>query len=166
MCVLSARSHPALSAGQWKPKDWSAFQVFRVSLMTSEIISMETETQRRGVKVIFDLEGWSLSHALQMNPFLARRISSVLSVTRPTVIVFEPPDWLLRRLTGGLWLPLQDSFPLKVRGIHLVNEPMFFHPVFAMIRPFLPEKIRQRVSRLLMRACAFWMNVYGCHGDI
>lgn len=71
---------PALSAGQWKPKDWSAIQVFQVSLMTSEIISTETETQRRGLKVIFDLEGWSLGHALQMNPFLARKISSVLSV--------------------------------------------------------------------------------------
>ncbi|CAF90700.1 unnamed protein product, partial [Tetraodon nigroviridis] len=103
--------------GQWRPGDWSAFQVFRVSLMTSEIISMETETQRRGLKVIFDLEGWSLGHALQINPFLARKISSVLS----------------------------DSFPLKVRGIHLVNEPVFFRPVFAMIRPFLSEKMRQRI---------------------
>lgn len=86
--MLTARSRTALSAGQWKPKDWSAFQVFRVSLMTSEIISMETETQRRGVKVIFDLEGWSLSHALQINPFLARKISSVLSVTRPLWLCF------------------------------------------------------------------------------
>ncbi|XP_011618089.1 alpha-tocopherol transfer protein isoform X2 [Takifugu rubripes] len=102
--------------GQWSPKDWSAFQVFQVSLMTSEIISTETETQRHGLKVIFDLKGWSLSHALQFSPFLARKISSVLS----------------------------DSFPLKVRGIHLLNEPMFFHPVFTMIRPFLSEKIRQR----------------------
>lgn len=41
---------------------------------------------------------------------------------------------------------LQDSFPLKVRGIHLINEPIFFRPVFAMIRPFLPDKIKQRVS--------------------
>lgn len=78
---------------------------------------METETQRRGLKVIFDLQGWSLGHAWQINPSLARKISSVLS----------------------------DSFPLKVRGIHLVNEPMFFWPVFAMIRPFLPDKIKQRI---------------------
>ncbi|XP_059199954.1 alpha-tocopherol transfer protein [Centropristis striata] len=120
--VLPRRDHTGSRVliyriGQWKPKDWSAFQVFRVSLMTSEIISRETETQRRGLKVIFDLQGWSLGHALQINPFLARKISSVLS----------------------------DSFPLKVRGIHLVNEPMFFRPVLAMIRPFLPEKIKQRI---------------------
>lgn len=48
--------------------------------MTSEIISTETETQRRGIKAIFDLQGWTLGHALQINPSLARKISSVLSV--------------------------------------------------------------------------------------
>ncbi|XP_042337418.1 alpha-tocopherol transfer protein-like, partial [Plectropomus leopardus] len=120
--VLPQRDHTGSRVliyriGEWNPKDWSAFQVFRVSLMTSEIISTETKTQRRGLKVIFDLQGWSLGHALQINPSLARKISSVLS----------------------------DSFPLKVRGIHLVNEPMLFRPVFTMIRPFLPEKIKQRI---------------------
>ncbi|XP_039999377.1 alpha-tocopherol transfer protein [Xiphias gladius] len=120
--VLPQRDHTGSRVlvyriGQWNPKDWSAFQVFRVSLMTSEIISMETQTQRRGLKAIFDLQGWRLGHAWQINPSLARKISSVLS----------------------------DSFPLKVRGIHLVNQPMFFRPVFAMIRPFLPDKIKQRI---------------------
>lgn len=120
--VLPQRDHSGSRVllyriGQWNPKDWSAFQVFRVSLMTSEVISMETQTQRRGIKVIFDLRGWCLGHALQVTPSLARKISSVLS----------------------------DSFPLKVRGIHLLNVPLFFRPVFSMIRPFLPEKIRQRI---------------------
>ncbi|TNN37088.1 Alpha-tocopherol transfer protein [Liparis tanakae] len=114
---LRARDFDQELSLKWNPKDWTAFQVFRVSLMTSEIIAMETETQRRGLKVIFDLQGWSLGHALQINPSLARKISSVLS----------------------------DSFPLKVRGIHLVNEPLFFWPVFSMLRPFLPEKIKQRI---------------------
>ncbi|XP_022617619.1 alpha-tocopherol transfer protein isoform X2 [Seriola dumerili] len=83
--VLPQRDHSGSRVlvyriGQWNPKDWSAFQVFRVSLMTSEIISMETQTQRRGLKAIFDLQGWSLGHALQINPSLARKISSVLSI--------------------------------------------------------------------------------------
>lgn len=120
--VLPQRDHSGSRVllyriGQWNPKDWSAIQVFRVSLMTSEVICMETQTQRRGIKVIFDLQGWCLGHALQVTPSLARKISSVLS----------------------------DSFPLKVRGIHLLNVPLFFRPVFSMIRPFLPEKIRQRI---------------------
>ncbi|XP_072296619.1 alpha-tocopherol transfer protein [Eucyclogobius newberryi] len=109
--------HSPTPSGQWNPKDWSAIQVFRVSLMTSEVIAMETQTQQQGLKVIFDLQGWCLGHALQVTPSLARKISSVLT----------------------------DSFPLKVRGIHLLNGPLFFRPVLAMIRPFLPDKIRQRI---------------------
>ncbi|XP_033838354.1 alpha-tocopherol transfer protein [Periophthalmus magnuspinnatus] len=120
--VLPLRDHSGSRVllyriGQWNPKDWSAIQVFRVSLMTSEVIARETQTQRRGLKVIFDLQGWCLGHALQVTPSLARKISSVLS----------------------------DAFPLKVRGIHLLNVPLFFRPVLAMIRPFLPDKIRQRI---------------------
>lgn len=41
----------------------------------------------------------------------------------------------------------KDSFPLKVRGIHLINEPIIFHAVFSMIKPFLTEKIKERVSK-------------------
>ncbi|XP_040027615.2 alpha-tocopherol transfer protein isoform X2 [Gasterosteus aculeatus] len=83
--VLPQRDHTGSRVliyriGQWNPKDWTAIQVFRVSLITSEIISTEAETQRRGLKVIFDLQGWSLGHALQINPSLAKKISSVLSI--------------------------------------------------------------------------------------
>lgn len=120
--VLSQRDHSGSRVliyriAQWNSKDFSAYEVFRVSLITSELIVRETETQRRGIKVIFDLQGWCFAHALQINPSLAKRISSVLT----------------------------DSFPLKVRGIHLINEPIFFRPVFAMLRPFLPDKIKQRI---------------------
>ncbi|XP_059419634.1 alpha-tocopherol transfer protein-like isoform X2 [Carassius carassius] len=103
--------------GQWNPKEFTAYEVFRVSLITSELIVQEWETQRNGLKAIFDLQDWCFAHALQINPSLAKKISSVLT----------------------------DSFPLKVRGIHLINEPIFFRPVFAMIRPFLPDKIKQRI---------------------
>ncbi|XP_050950810.1 alpha-tocopherol transfer protein [Labeo rohita] len=103
--------------GQWNPKEFTAYEVFRVSLITSELIVRECETQKNGLKAIFDLQDWCFAHALQINPSLAKKISSVLT----------------------------DSFPLKVRGIHLINEPIFFRPVFAMIRPFLPDKIKQRI---------------------
>ncbi|XP_056332296.1 alpha-tocopherol transfer protein [Danio aesculapii] len=110
--------------GKWNPKEFTAYEVFRVSLITSELIVREWETQRNGLKVIFDLQDWCFAHALQINPSLAKKISSVLT----------------------------DSFPLKVRGIHLINEPIFFRPVFAMIRPFLPDKIKQRIH---MHGCSY-----------
>ncbi|XP_067219040.1 alpha-tocopherol transfer protein isoform X2 [Chanodichthys erythropterus] len=110
--------------GQWNPKEFTAYEVFRVSLITSELIVREWETQRNGLKVIFDLQDWCFAHAIQINPSLAKKISAVLT----------------------------DSFPLKVRGIHLINEPIFFRPVFAMIRPFLPDKIKQRIH---MHGCSY-----------
>ncbi|XP_053415618.1 alpha-tocopherol transfer protein isoform X4 [Nycticebus coucang] len=77
----------------------------------------EVETQRNGIKAIFDLEGWQFSHAFQISPSVAKQIAAVLT----------------------------DSFPLKVRGIHLINEPAIFHAVFSMIKPFLTEKIKGRI---------------------
>ncbi|XP_044280408.1 alpha-tocopherol transfer protein [Varanus komodoensis] len=102
---------------RWDPKMFTAFDVFRLSLITSELIVREVDTQRNGVKCIFDLQGWRFAHALQISPTVAKRIASVLT----------------------------DSFPLKVRGIHLINEPLFFHPVFTLIKPFLSEKIKARI---------------------
>lgn len=102
---------------QWDPKVFTAYDVFRVSLITSELIVQEVETQRNGIKAVFDLEGWQFSHAFQITPSVAKKIAAVLT----------------------------DSFPLKVRGIHLINEPIIFHAVFSMIKPFLTEKIKERI---------------------
>ncbi|XP_072855084.1 alpha-tocopherol transfer protein [Pogona vitticeps] len=103
--------------GHWDPKEFTVFDAFRVSLITSELIVREIETQRNGVKVIFDLRGWRFAHAFQISPTVVKRIAAVLT----------------------------DSFPLKIRGIHFINEPLFFHPVFAIIKSFLPEKIKARI---------------------
>ncbi|NP_001400343.1 alpha-tocopherol transfer protein isoform X2 [Pongo pygmaeus] len=51
----------------------------------------------------------------------------------------------LRARDFDLDLAWRDSFPLKVRGIHLINEPVIFHAVFSMIKPFLTEKIKERI---------------------
>ncbi|XP_019900868.1 alpha-tocopherol transfer protein isoform X2 [Esox lucius] len=83
--VLQGRDHSGSRVliyriGQWNPKDFTAYQVFRVSLITSELIVQETETQRNGLKAIFDMKGWGFSHAFQVTPSLAKRISSVLTI--------------------------------------------------------------------------------------
>ncbi|XP_048384392.1 alpha-tocopherol transfer protein [Stegostoma tigrinum] len=101
----------------WDPKLFTAYEVFRVSLITSELIVKELKTQLNGVKVIFDLCGWRFAHALQISPTVAKRIAAVVV----------------------------DSFPLKVRGIHMINEPVLFDSVFVFIKPFLSEKIKQRI---------------------
>ena len=40
---------------------------------------------------------------------------------------------------------LQDAFPARIKGLHVVNEPSIFGTVFAVVKPFLKEKTVKRV---------------------
>ena len=44
------------------------------------------------------------------------------------------------------FFPLQDCFPMRFKGVHYLNEPIIFDGIFAIVRPFMKEKILQRVS--------------------
>ncbi|KAI5703946.1 hypothetical protein M8J75_000331 [Diaphorina citri] len=41
---------------------------------------------------------------------------------------------------------LQDSFPMRLREIHIINTPFFFDALFACFSPFLKEKFRKRIK--------------------
>ncbi|XP_069777502.1 alpha-tocopherol transfer protein isoform X2 [Narcine bancroftii] len=66
----------------WDPKVFSVYEVFRVSLITSELIVKEVKTQQNGVKVIFDLYGWRFAHVWQINPTVAKRIAAVIVMVK------------------------------------------------------------------------------------
>lgn len=78
---------------------------------------LEPETQVNGAVVIFDMNGLSMQQAFQFTPPFAKRIV----------------DWL------------QDSVPLRIKAIHIVNQPKIFNMVFALFKPFLREKLRNRL---------------------
>ncbi|XP_072897742.1 alpha-tocopherol transfer protein isoform X2 [Hemitrygon akajei] len=90
--------------GHWDPKLFSVYEVFRVSLITSELIVKEVKTQQNGVKVIFDLCGWRFAHVLLINPIVAKRIAAVIvihmhgnnyesSLRRYFPVQILPPDY-------------------------------------------------------------------------
>jgi len=79
---------------------------------------LEPETQVCGAVVIFDMEGLSMQQVWQFSPPFAKRIV----------------DWL------------QDSVPLRIKNIHIINQPTIFNMVFTLFKPFLREKLRSRVS--------------------
>lgn len=78
---------------------------------------LEPETQVCGVVVVFDMDGLSLQQTWQFTPMFAKRIV----------------DWL------------QDSIPVRVKALHIVNQPKIFQVVFALFKPFLREKLRGRI---------------------
>lgn len=41
---------------------------------------------------------------------------------------------------------LQESFPVRIHAIHVVNEPVVFAMAFAIFKTFLSERMTERVS--------------------
>lgn len=79
---------------------------------------LEPTSQVAGAVVIFDMDGLSLQQTWQFTPPFAKRIV----------------DWL------------QDAVPLRIKNIHIVNQPYVFNMVFALFKPFLRAKLKERVS--------------------
>ncbi|XP_053382425.1 alpha-tocopherol transfer protein-like isoform X3 [Mercenaria mercenaria] len=70
------------------------------------------------------------------------------------VMIFRPGKWdptkyaiddIFRANFISLTKLVEDSFPMRFKGIHYVNEPVVFDMVFAVIRPFMKQKILDRI---------------------
>ncbi|XP_063239745.1 alpha-tocopherol transfer protein-like isoform X2 [Bacillus rossius redtenbacheri] len=102
---------------KWKHNKVSLDEVFKGAVLFLEAAMIEPESQICGAVVIFDMDGLSLQQVWQFTPPFAKRIV----------------DWL------------QDAVPLRIKNIHVVNQPYIFNMVFALFKPFLREKLRNRI---------------------
>ncbi|CAH1117992.1 unnamed protein product [Phaedon cochleariae] len=102
---------------KWKTSEVCLDEVFKGCVLFLEAAMLEPETQVCGAVVIFDMDGLSLHQTTKFTPSFAKRIV----------------DWL------------QDSVPLRIKNIHIVNQPYIFKIVFALFKPFLREKLRNRI---------------------
>lgn len=102
---------------RWKHKEVSLDEVFKGCVLFLEAAMLEPETQVNGAIVIFDMDGLSLQQTWQFTPQFAKRIV----------------DWL------------QDGVPLRIKAIHIINQPKIFQVVFALFKPFLREKLKNRI---------------------
>lgn len=64
--------------------------------------------------------------------------------------------WAHKTQSEILWLwlfcfcsNLQDGFPIRIKAVNIINEPRIFKGIFAIIKPFLKEKMAERVTILL-----------------
>ncbi|KAJ8960653.1 hypothetical protein NQ314_006045 [Rhamnusium bicolor] len=104
---------------KWNPKEVKIEDMFRGIMVAIEIAMLEPKTQLGGVHVIIDLSGLSLVHVYQFSPHIAKLII----------------DWV------------QECAPVRLKGIHLINQPYIFNLLFQMFRPFLGEKLKKCVSQ-------------------
>lgn len=102
---------------KWKHNEVSLDEVFKGCVLYLEAAMLEPTSQIAGAVVIFDMDGLSLQQTMQFTPPFAKRIV----------------DWL------------QDACPLRIKNIHIINQPYIFNMVFALFKPFLREKLKSRI---------------------
>lgn len=105
---------------EWNPHRVTLNDIFKISVLYLESALWEPETQIMGVVVIFDMNGISLETALELTPEFGELLV----------------DWL------------QNCIPLRIRGIHLVNEPFYVNAATNPLHTFNREESR-----------------YHCHGN-
>ncbi|XP_014212881.1 alpha-tocopherol transfer protein-like isoform X2 [Copidosoma floridanum] len=102
---------------KWKHSEVTLDEVFKGCVLYLEAAMLEPTTQIAGAIVIFDMDGLSMQQTMQFTPPFAKRIV----------------DWL------------QDAVPLRIKNIHIINQPYIFNMVFALFKPFLREKLKSRI---------------------
>ncbi|XP_003743642.1 alpha-tocopherol transfer protein-like [Galendromus occidentalis] len=109
-----------LRAGDWTPDSGVNYtQVLQGSTYIVDHMLEDDEIQKNGARVILDYKGLHLSWILQFLP--PHKIPSVLS-------------------------NLQGGCPLKIRAIHIVNQPVTYNVAFALAAPFLSKKNEAKIQ--------------------
>ncbi|KAG8513286.1 Alpha-tocopherol transfer protein-like [Galemys pyrenaicus] len=113
---LSSFSAVQVPGSRWAPSSYPITENIRAIYLTLEKLIQAEETQVNGIVILADYKGVSLSKASHFGPFIAKKVIGIL----------------------------QDSFPIRIKAVHVVNEPRIFKGIFAIIKPFLKEKIANR----------------------
>lgn len=92
--------------------------MFRLFYLVHLVAQLEQETQVRGVVCIMDFKGLSMKQVKALSPQFSMRLLSFI----------------------------QEAMPLRMKEIHMINQPFVFKMVWAMFKPFIREKLKNRVS--------------------
>lgn len=105
------------SGERWNPRLVSVEQVFRATQVALEGAMREPKSQICGVIVIMDMKGLTFSHIFQFTPSYAKMAL----------------EWT------------QECIPVRIKAVHVLNQPYIFNILLAMFRPFIAEKLRTRL---------------------
>ncbi|XP_053308869.1 alpha-tocopherol transfer protein-like [Spea bombifrons] len=102
--------------GQWNPRDYPITENIRAMYLSLEKLIESEETQVNGIVILADYNQVGLSQASHFGPFIAKKVIGIL----------------------------QDGFPIRIKAVNVINEPRIFKGIFAILKPFLKEKIVKR----------------------
>lgn len=105
----------------WDPKKVSSEQLFRIFYLIHVAALVEQHTQVRGVVVIMDFNDLGMKQVRSLTPAWSKRLLSFI----------------------------QLAMPLRLKQVHMVNQPFLFNMVWTLFKPFVQEKLSARVSKIV-----------------
>lgn len=106
-----------LRMGNWNPDVCSLEAMYKPSTLFWEHALEDPATQVNGITAVLDLRGGSLKHVRCMSPAHAFKIIYCM----------------------------QECFPMRLKAVHVVNQPLFFTLFVGFLKPFLKNKFLKRI---------------------
>jgi len=123
--VLNMRAEDGSKVLCVYPRNWNAsmypfLENFRATFLMLDKLIQDEETQVNGFSILYDFTGSS--------------VMSMVHVAQSELI------------TKGILIELlQDAFPARFKGVHLVHQPWYVSIVLGVIKPFMKQKLRDRI---------------------
>jgi len=105
-------------SGQWNTTTTSPEDLFSSNYLCLELLAREQKTQISGIVTLVDMADFGWYHLMQLTVDYMKTVTALI----------------------------QNTFPLRFREIHIVNESYLFDIIFTLVKPFLTEKIRNRIQ--------------------
>jgi len=105
-------------SGRWDTTTTTPQDIFSANYLCLEMMAREQKTQISGIVALVDMADFGWYHVMQLSVSYIKSLASLI----------------------------QSTFPLRIREIHIVNESYLFDIVFTLLKPFLTDKIRNRIQ--------------------
>lgn len=105
------------AGAKWKPSQCTLDEIMQGCILMLEAAMKEPKTQVAGAIALLDTDGLGLGHVYHFTPSFAGRVV----------------EWV------------QDCLPTRLKAVHVVNQPYIFNMIFALFKPFMREKLRNRI---------------------
>lgn len=102
----------------WDHCNYTLETIYKSLLLSLEKLLEEPQNQMNGFVFVVDWTDFSIRQSTYMSP-------------RTLKLMFEG---------------LQDAFPARIKGVHFINQPWYVETVLALIKPFIKEKTKQKVT--------------------
>lgn len=107
---------------QWDHTKYSIEAIYRSLVLTMESLLEDVQNQVNGFVFVVDWTNFKLRDYIDFSPKM------------------------LKLMIDGF----QDSFPAKIKGIHFVGQPWYVDGLLTLMKPFLKEKTREKVSEIMI----------------